>query len=245
VTQTARRVADDSQVGAVVVHVNSPGGSATASESMHAALRALAGRKPVVVAMGAVAASGGYYVSTPARPVFAQPGTLTGSIGVVAGKVVLGGMLERIGVHVQALARGQHTLMESALVPFSEEERRILGEGIERTYDLFLQRVAEGRAVKRDALEPMAGGRVWTGRQALERGLVDEMGGLEAAIRRARALGGLPERAAVRIAEPPRRPLPPLPNGGSALAYGLDGLRLLFGGRPALRCPLVLLPPDE
>jgi protease-4 len=209
VVQQARALAANRRVGAVVLWVESGGGSSTASEAMASALAALAGRKPLVAAMGSVAASGGYYVATPAATVFAQPGTLTGSIGVLAGKVVVGGLLDRLLVHRVVVQRGQHASMSSSDRPYSEPERRKLLEAIQRSYQIFLERVAAARGREASELEPVAGGRVWTGQQARERGLVDELGGLGRAVAEARARAGLRADAQLREASTGKRELPP------------------------------------
>src|SRR5207302_8867681 len=164
VVEQARALAQDRRVGAVVLWVDSPGGSASASEAIAAALAALGRRKPLVAAMGSVAASGGYYVTTPARRVFAHPGTLTGSIGVIAGKVVADGLLDRLLIRREVVKRGEHATMFDAEQPFTDEERARLRQLIDRSYRLFLQRVADGRGRPAEAIEPVAGGRGWTGR---------------------------------------------------------------------------------
>ncbi len=198
VVEQARALAQDRRVGAVVAWVNSGGGSASASEAMASALAALARRKPVVAAMGSVAASGGYYVTTPAARVYARAGTITGSIGVLAGKLVASGLLDRLLLRREVTRRGEHSAMWSAEAPFTEAERRKMEEFVARSYRLFLERVASARG--RDVAEilPVAGGRVWTGRQALQHGLVDGLGGLPAALAEARRLGGLAGDAPVR-----------------------------------------------
>jgi protease-4 len=201
VVRQARRLAADRRVGAVVLWIDSGGGSATASEAMAAALRALAGRKPLVAVMGSVAGSGGYYVATPAARIFAQPSTLTGSIGVLSGKLAVGGLLQRLLLNLETVARGEHASMYGPLRPFREDEKARLRAGIERAYDLFLERVAASRSRTPAQLEPIAGGRVWTGRQALGNGLIDELGGIEAALAEARRLGRLREDAALREAK--------------------------------------------
>src|SRR5207249_184696 len=146
VVRQARRLAADRRVGAVVLWIDSGGGSATASEAMAAALRGLAGRKPLIAAMGSVAASGGYYVATPAARIFAQPSTLTGSIGVLAGKFAVGGLLQRLLLNLETVTRGEHASMYGPERPFQEDEKASLRAAIERTYQLFLQRVADARA---------------------------------------------------------------------------------------------------
>jgi protease-4 len=223
VVQQARALAANRRVGAVVLWVDSGGGSATASEAMAAALTVLAGRKPLVAAMGSVAASGGYYVATPAASVFARPGTLTGSIGVLAGKLVAGGLFDRLLVHRDLVARGRHAAMFSADRPFSDHERRKLRESIERSYRVFLERVARFRGREVSEIEPVAGGRVWTGRQALDRGLVDQMGGLRSAIEEARKRAGLAADAPVRELAIGRRETPPaLATAPATLAHALE-----------------------
>jgi protease-4 len=158
---------------------------------MAAALEALAAAKPLVVAMGSVAASGGYAVSAPAHRIYAQPGTLTGSIGVLAGKVTVAGLLDRLVVHRTTVERGTHVSMFSPDRPYTEEEWARLNTSIVRSYRVFMEEVARGRRLPLEQIEPVAGGRVWTGRQALERHLVDELGGLDAAANEARRLAGL------------------------------------------------------
>jgi protease-4 len=195
VVQQARQLAQNRRVGAVLLWVDSRGGSASASEAMHAALKALAHRKPLVAAMGSVAASGGYYIVAPARRIFAQSGTLTGSIGVLAGKLTFGGLLDLLLVNRQTTTRGENVFMDRPDQMYTDRERTLVHDMIDRIYDLFLDRVCQGRNRSREAIEPLAGGRVWTGRQALARGLVDEMGGLPQALAAARSLGNLPEDA--------------------------------------------------
>jgi protease-4 len=230
VVRQARRLAADRRVGAVVLWIDSGGGSATASEAMAAALRMLAGRKPLVAVMGSVAASGGYYVATPAARVFAQPSTLTGSIGVLAGKVSVGGVLRRLLLNLETISRGEHASMFGPERPFREDERAMLRESIERAYELFLERVAAGRDRTPEELDPIAGGRVWTGRQALEKGLVDELGGFEKALAEARRLGGLAEDSALREARGDREAAP-MPLGTAAFDHALAAVSSLNRAR--------------
>ena len=244
VVQQARALAADRRVGAVLLWIDSPGGSATASEAMTAALRALAARKPLVAAMGTVAASGGYYVATPARTVFAQPGTLTGSIGVLAGKLVAGGLLQRLLVNTEVVERGRHSTMYSSSRPFTEAERRKLWDSIQRSYRLFLERVGASRERRPEDLEPVAGGRVWTGRQAREHGLVDRLAGFQAALDEARARAGLPPDAPVREAGTGRRELPPaVVAAPAALAYALEAAAAFNRAAVWWLCPLAAVDP--
>jgi protease-4 len=244
VVQLARQVAADKRAAAAVLYVNSRGGSATASEAMRLALEQISARKPLVVAMGPVAASGGYWVSTPGRWIVARPGTLTGSIGVLTGKVVTGDLWSKLLFNRQTISFGEHITLEQTDKPFTDVERRIVQGDIDRIYGAFLELVGASRKMSRDELDPIAAGRVWTGRQALERGLVDEMGGLDAAVRKARSLAGLKEDAPARELWSPRRMIPPRTFAGAAgfVSYLLEGIAML-NRAPALAVMDFL--PDE
>jgi len=240
VVQDARRVLADKLAAALVVYVDSGGGSATASEAMAAALEKVAAKKPLVVAMGSVAGSGGYYVTTPARWIVAQPGTITGSIGVLMGKIVNAGLLEKLLFNRETISRGKHAMFLSSERPFSDEEREALLRQIKRTYDVFLERVAISRKMTREAVEAVGGGRVWTGRQALEHKLVDELGGLEKALAKARQLANLDARAPVREVKRGKQMLLPTSSSSLALAqYALEGLQLLDSSSALCLCPLL------
>jgi len=230
VVQLARQVAADRRAAAAVLYVNSRGGSSTASEAMRRAIQAVASRKPLVVVMGPIAASGGYDVATPGAWIVARPGTLTGSIGVLGGKIVTGALWTKLLFNRETIAFGDHVTMHSDERPYSEEEREILRTQIDHLYRGFLDVVAKARKMTPDEVHPIAQGKVWTGRQALERGLVDEMGGLEVGARKARALAGLPDRAPLRELRGPRRLIPPAPEPAAAagwFGYLLEGLTLL------------------
>jgi protease-4 len=195
-----RTAATDDRVKAVVLRVDSPGGTDVASETIWREVLLLRKIKPVVVSMGAVAASGGYYVACPADVIVALPATVTGSIGVLGGKVVAARLLERIGLTTGTVSRGGHALMFSARREFDDDERARLAASLDAIYDDFVAKVAQGRRRPVAEIEAVARGRVWTGRDALDVGLVDRMGGLRDAVRIARARGGLPESAPVRPA---------------------------------------------
>ncbi len=186
-----QNIADDDKVAAVVLRVNSGGGSAQASEQIFQALAAIKTKKPVVVSMGNVAASGGYYISTGATKIFAQPNTLTGSIGVVGGKLVLGGMLKKIGVDTYAIGKGKHAGMWSSMTPWTTDERAMVLTMMEDVYRVFVGHVSATRGKTYDEIHQIAQGRVWTGADAKERGLVDELGDLDAALAEARKLAGV------------------------------------------------------
>ena len=229
VVQAARQVAGDKRAAAVVVYVNSRGGSATASEAMRQALNGIAERKPLVVAMGPVAGSGGYWVATPGRWIVARPSALTGSIGVLTGKIVTAGMWSKLMFDRETIAFGQHATMDSDEKGYTDEERELVKAQIDRVYALFLDVVGKARKMTPEEVHPIAAGRVWTGRQAFERKLVDELGGLDAAVRKARSLAGLGETAPVREARPPKRMIPPQAVQGAAgyIGYLLEGVSLL------------------
>lgn len=240
VVQQARIALADRRAAAVVLYVNSGGGSATASEAMAAALQKLAAKKPLIAAMGSVAASGGYYVSTPAQWITAQPGTITGSIGVLSGKIIAAGLMDKLLFHREAINRGRHADFNEAERPFNDEERNIVRENIERVYDVFLDRVTGARNMTRQDVDSISGGRVWTGSQALDHGLVDEVGGLEAAVAKARQLGGLPPRAPVReLREPKTQTPPPLADPVSIIRYSIEGVDMLGHGKALCLCGLV------
>lgn len=183
VTAALRAAGDDEQVAAVVLRVVSPGGSYVASDAVHReVLRLREAGTPVVASFGTVAASGGYFVAMGADEIVALPGTLTGSIGVFAGKVVVGKALERVGVNQELVSTGEQSTMWAASRPFTEGEIKRLDAWLDDVYADFTQKAADGRGLPIETLEPLARGRVWTGADAKERGLVDRLGGLDVAI---------------------------------------------------------------
>jgi len=174
---------DDAAVKAAVLRVDSPGGSYVASDAIRRAVLAVRETdRPVVASMGRVAASGGYFVSMPADRIVALPGTLTGSIGVLAGKIVVHDTLARIGLTRQTVGSGPQAAMHSSNLPYDEEQWRKLQDWLDEVYDDFTRKAAADRGMPVDRLEPLARGRVWTGADAREQGLVDELGGLEHAV---------------------------------------------------------------
>ncbi|TKK88609.1 signal peptide peptidase SppA [Herbidospora galbida] len=194
--RAARR---DDKVRAIVFRVDSPGGSYTASDSIwREVILAKRAGKPVIVSMGDVAASGGYFVSMAADVIYAQPGTLTGSIGVFGGKAVLGGLLDRLGIATEIVAEGANAGMFSSTRPFSDSQWARINTWLDRVYDDFVGKVAEGRGMDREKAESLARGRVWTGADARDNGLVDELGGVEDALAEARKRAGLAADAPVR-----------------------------------------------
>ena len=181
-------LAADASVKAVVLRIDSGGGSAQASELIWRAVAQLVAVKPVIVSMSDVAASGGYYIAAGATKIFALDDTLTGSIGVVGGKLALRGALAKLGVNTFPVGRGKRATMTASLGPWSDDERAAVRTGMEAVYQVFVGRVAEGRHKSPAEIDRIAQGRVWTGARAKELGLVDEIGGLDAALAEARTL---------------------------------------------------------
>jgi protease-4 len=193
---------------AILLRVDSPGGSPLASDLIwrEVALAQEAG-VPVVVSMADVAASGGYWIAMGADHVLAQPSTITGSIGIYGGKYVFAGMHEKLDYAVEPIERGENSAFFSSRRPFTPSERALLKAQLAETYGLFLEKVAAGRGLESpEAVHAVARGRVWTGRQALEHGLVDELGGLEEAVAAARELAGLEPDAELTLRSYPRPP---------------------------------------
>ncbi len=184
--------AQDSSIKAVVFRLNSPGGGDTASEEILAAVRAVKAAKPIVVTMGTYGASGGYWVSSAASAIVAEPSTLTGSIGVFGGKLTVGPALAHFGVDVRDLSvGGQYADADSPAGDFTPAQRAAFAASVDQVYDGFIQRVATGRRMNPDQVRAIARGRVWTGAQAKGLGLVDELGGFYQAVERAKDLAGL------------------------------------------------------
>jgi protease-4 len=201
--QAARALADDDSVGAVVLAVSSPGGSALASDLLHRELARLDARKPLVAWLGPVAASGGYYVACAARRVVASPVGLTGSIGVFSARLDASRLLEAQGVGVSSVSRGRFALSGSPLRSLGDDERTLFETQAAETYERFLARVASGRKLPRERAHELAQGRVYTGADARDRGLADSLGDLEQAAAEARRLAHLPDRARlVHVDEP-------------------------------------------
>ncbi len=238
-----RQAEKNDRVAAIVMLVNSPGGDVVASDLIAREVQRVRVKKPIVVYMGDVAASGGYYVSTHADRIVAQPATLTGSIGVIMGKLVTGGLFDRLHANVETVKRGETATMLSSDEPFTDTERERLHDILMDTYDLFKRQVAEGRGLSLDRVEEIAQGKVWTGQQAQELGLVDDLGDFEVAVKKAAQLAGLPDDRKTQVValSAPRTPvLPPrLSDPKAWLQEAKESLGLFFNGRV-----LALLPYD-
>jgi protease-4 len=253
VSAALRAARENDSVKAVLFRIDSPGGSAVASDTIwrEVVLTRQAG-KPVIVSMANVAGSGGYYIACPADVIVAQPSTITGSIGVFGGKVVVTELLGKLGLGSGAVERGAHARMFSTRRGFTDAERERLAAMLDRIYAEFVQKVADGRRMSWDAVHEVARGRIWSGADAAGNGLVDVLGGLRDAVAIARERGKLPADAPVR----PALHVPPLarlkrpvssddPRAGTAAsAWGeLAGLAAALGlptGGP-LRMPEIRL----
>ncbi|MDG1481043.1 MAG: signal peptide peptidase SppA [Myxococcota bacterium] len=184
-------LAEDESIKAVVLRVDSGGGSAVASDLIARAVERLGRTRPVIALYGNISASGGYYLSVPAREIIARPGSITGSIGVIGGKVVVADTLGRQGLTSDFIDVGPDVGFLGPWRPFTPDQRARFEGYLDRTYDVFLKVVAGGRRCPVEAIRPYAGGRVWTGRQAKENGLIDHLGGLPTAINRAKMLSDI------------------------------------------------------
>jgi protease-4 len=228
ISRALRQIEADPHIAATILYVDSPGGSSLASDLIWREVRRLRERKPVVVLMGDQAASGGYYVSAPADRIVARPTTMTGSIGIWGGKFVLGELYERLGVGREEAQRGARADLYSEFEPFSEHEREQVRQELGEFYARFKRVVSEGRGLAPEAVEEIARGRVWTGEQAQEIGLVDELGDFQTALAAAKELAGLdPERyyTVIQITPSGQEMLPrPFPTGDQSYWTVLRGM---------------------
>jgi protease-4 len=200
-----RSVRNDSSIKGVVLRIDSPGGEVVASDEMWRELNLLGKKKPMVISMSDVAASGGYYIAMTGDPIVAYPQTETGSIGVVFGKPDLHGLYDKLGITKDAVERGKHADIESDYTSLTPEERAMLRSGIDESYRDFVGKVAAARHRKFDDIEPLAQGRVWLGSQAKSNGLVDELGGLDTAIALVKAKAKIPASEQVNVVVYPGR----------------------------------------
>jgi len=204
-----QRIREDDSIRAVVLRIDSPGGSSIASDVIWRELMITRDgnpSRPLIVSMSDLAASGGYYIAMPAHAIVAQPGTLTGSIGIYGGKVALGGTMEKLGVATGTVQSGRNADMYSPFAPFTPEQRDRLMDYMKVFYDGFVQKAAASRRTTPERIDAVAQGRVWTGQQARQHGLVDALGGLDAAVALAKQRAGIPSEEDVElVVYPPRR----------------------------------------
>jgi protease IV len=194
-----RQVAADSGIKGVIVRIDSPGGEVTASDEMWREMNLLARKKPLVISMSDVAASGGYYMAMTGSPILAYPQTETGSIGVVFGKPNLHGLYDKLGITKDSVQRGQHADIDSDYTPLTPDEQQLLRKGIDESYRDFVSKVAAARHRTFEQIEPVAQGRVWLGSDAQSRGLVDQLGGLDAAVQLVKQKAGIAAGENVRL----------------------------------------------
>jgi protease IV len=200
------QVAEDKTIKGVILRVDSPGGDAIASDEILRDAKLLSQKKPLVISMSDVAASGGYYISMTGDPIVAYPGTFTGSIGVIYGKPNLKGLYDKLGITKDIVQRGQHAAIDSEYYPLSDSGRRKLREGVDAVYKTFLSLVAESRKKKVEEIEPLAQGRVWLGSQAKDNALIDDLGGLDRALELVKSKAKLGPDDKIRLVlYPPRQ----------------------------------------
>jgi protease-4 len=204
-----RRIRADSSIRAIILRIDSPGGSSTASDVIWRELMITKGApngKPIVVSMSDLAASGGYYIAMAGDVVVAQPGTLTGSIGIYTGKYVTGGSIDKLGANIEATSDGRHAEIYSPDRRFTADERAKVQESMQAFYDQFVEKVAEARQTTPEKVDQIAQGRVWTGQQAKQVGLVDELGGMQVAVAAAKQRARIAAEDEVElVVYPPRR----------------------------------------
>ena len=205
IARAIRKAREDKSIKAIVFRIDSGGGSGIASDVIWREIILCKGKKPFIVSMSDVAGSGGYFIACPGDIIVADPGTITGSIGVISGKFNLKGLYEKIGFSKEVLKRGEHSDFFTTTRGFTEEERGIVRKFNKEFYDDFVNKVAEGRKMSFDAVDQIGRGRVWTGNQAKTNGLVDELGGLKQAIEIAKMKAGIKEKVEVEIVTLPKR----------------------------------------
>ena len=208
VIENLREARNDSTVRAIVLRIDSPGGSAIASDVIWREVVLTRADTPVIASMSDVAASGGYYIAMPAQAIVAQPATLTGSIGVVAGKFVVGEAFSKLGANIESVSQGRFAEINSPVRAFSSAERAKVQVQLAAVYETFVRKAAEGRSMTREELHAVAQGRVWTGRQGQQMGLVDELGSLDHAVAIAKQYADIePETGVELVIYPPARGL--------------------------------------
>jgi protease IV len=227
-----RKARADSSIKAIVLRIDSPGGSAIASDVIWREIMLTRTQKPVIASMSDVAASGGYYIAMPAHAIVAQPATLTGSIGVVMVKFVIDGTLKKLGLNMESVRQGRYADLYSPIRPFSPEERAKIEEQMQATYAAFVEKAAAGRNTTPERIDAIGQGRVWTGRQAKELGLVDELGGLERALSVAKQRARIAQDTEVQIVVyPPRKSIYEIVSNPFGRSEGAATLASLLGFR--------------
>jgi len=222
-----KEYAKDPFIKAIVLRIDSPGGAVVPAQEIYKEIKKTAQKKNVIVSMGSVAASGGYYIASPATKIIANPGTLTGSIGVIMEVPNVGGLMDKLGIKTEVVKSGRHKDMASVFRGIGKEERAILQEVLDNVHEQFIKAVAEGRAMLYDDVKKIADGRVFTGEQALTVGLIDELGSLEDAFRSAAQLSGI-EGEPVIVSKKERFSFLNLLRGPKELIENLPSVRLKY-----------------
>jgi protease-4 len=236
IVEYLRKARADSGTKAIILRIDSPGGSAIASDIIWREVLLTKNQKPVIASMSDVAASGGYYIAMPAHVIVAEPSTLTGSIGVVLTKFVIDGTLKKVGLNLEGVSKGKYADLYSPVRPFSPEEKQRMAENMQATYDTFVEKAAQGRNTTPEKIDQVGQGRVWTGRQAKQIGLVDELGGLERAVAIAKQRAKIAHDADVDlVVYPPRKSFYDLFKGPFAASERAATLGSLLGfGNPRM-----------
>jgi protease-4 len=229
IARAIRTAREDSRVKAIVFRVDSPGGEGIASDVIWREISLAKAKKPFIVSMSDVAGSGGYWISCAADTIVSMPGTYTGSIGVITGKLSLEGLYQKIGFDIETVKRGKHAGFYSTVRGFTDEEREVIRRQIDEFYSDFVQKVADERGMSYQEVHAVAQGRVWTGSQARERGLVDLLGGLDVALAIAKEKAGLAQDGEVLIVTYPKRKLSLDFGGGLVGAFSTDMRSIIEG----------------
>ncbi len=237
-----RKARADSSIKAIVLRIDSPGGSAIASDVIWREVMLTRGAKPVIASMSDVAASGGYYIAMPAHAIVAEPATLTGSIGVVLLKFVIDGTLKKLGMNMEGVSNGKYADLYSPVRPFTPAERAKIQEQMQATYDTFVEKAAEGRNTSPERIDAVGQGRVWTGQQAKQLGLIDELGGLERALALAKARAKLPPGEVELVIYPGRKSIYEIVKNPFGSAGGTGGLAAMLGFRDPRALELLTTP---
>lgn len=231
IVEALRKANEDKNVVAIVLRIDSPGGSALASDLIWHETQVI--KKPIIASMSDVAASGGYYIAMGADKIIAAPGTITGSIGVVGGKLAIRGLYDKLGITTETIERGRNSGIFGSSGKFTDSQRAVITSMMEDTYGQFTTKAAEGRKMPVDKLRELAGGRIYTGRQALENGLVDQLGTLQDAVAEAKQMAGIDRDADVKV-----EVLPEPTNFFESLFGDLDAEEETSLGRPIVRSGL-------
>ena len=230
VSGAIREARQDKDVKAIVLRINSGGGSVFASDEIWREVSRTVGQKPIVVSFGDIAASGGYYIACAADSVFALPNTITGSIGIISGKLVLGELYDKLGLDKEVVTRGRYADLYGTTRPFDDDERGVVVSQMARAYERFVGHVAEGRMLPFDSVDAIGQGRVWSGVAAREIGLIDRYADLSETITMAARMADIRSGTTIQVEQLPRRRWKLVDSRWFGPAAGLPGVRSLAQG---------------